>query len=162
MQLPDGTPFAVGTGFSDAEREDPPPVGSIINFRYQELTEAGVPRFPSYVGVRHDVDFPDPKTPKKTKAAPVSSTAAAPPTPKPTAAATPGGKRYFEFVDGTSSKFWEISVSGADLTTRWGKIGTSGQSKTKTFADDAKAQAEADKLIASKTKEGYVEGTAKE
>jgi DNA ligase-1 len=54
VRLPDGTEFAVGTGFSDAERGAPPPVGSVITFRYQELSEAGVPRFPSYVGVRID------------------------------------------------------------------------------------------------------------
>lgn len=53
-RLPDGTEFAVGTGFSDAERSAPPAVGSVITFRYQELTEAGVPRFPSFVGVRID------------------------------------------------------------------------------------------------------------
>jgi DNA ligase-1 len=51
VELPDGTRFSVGTGFSDAERADPPPVGSVITFRYQELSEGGVPRFPSYVGV---------------------------------------------------------------------------------------------------------------
>ena len=51
VELPDGTKFAVGTGFSDAERGAPPAIGSVITFRYQELTEAGVPRFPSYVGV---------------------------------------------------------------------------------------------------------------
>ncbi|MCI0377189.1 MAG: DNA ligase [Gemmataceae bacterium] len=52
VELPDGTTFSVGTGFSDKERENPPPVGATITFRYQELSEAGVPRFPSYVGVR--------------------------------------------------------------------------------------------------------------
>lgn len=55
VELQDGTAFAVGSGLSDAEREDPPPVGSIITFRYQELSDGGVPRFPTYVGVRHDV-----------------------------------------------------------------------------------------------------------
>ena len=40
---------------SDAEREAPPPIGSIVTFRYQELSDGGVPRFPTYVGVRHDV-----------------------------------------------------------------------------------------------------------
>jgi DNA ligase-1 len=52
--LPDGTRFSVGTGLSDAERESPPPIGSVITFRYQELSTDGVPRFPSYVGVRAD------------------------------------------------------------------------------------------------------------
>jgi len=52
VELEDGTMFSVGTGFSDAERANPPAVGSMITFRYQELSEAGVPRFPSYVGAR--------------------------------------------------------------------------------------------------------------
>jgi DNA ligase-1 len=43
VELEDGTKFAVGTGFSDAERANPPPVGSVITFRYQELSEGGVP-----------------------------------------------------------------------------------------------------------------------
>jgi len=55
MILPDGTTFSVGTGFSDAEREAPPAEGSIVTFRYQELTDDGTPRFPSYLGVRHDL-----------------------------------------------------------------------------------------------------------
>jgi DNA ligase-1 len=53
--LPDGTTFSVGTGFSDAERERPPAVGSLITFRYQELSDRGVPRFPSFVRNRSDV-----------------------------------------------------------------------------------------------------------
>src|SRR5262249_13635556 len=55
VEMADGTRFAVGTGFSDAERSNPPPLGSTITFRYQELSEAGVPRFPSFVAVRKDV-----------------------------------------------------------------------------------------------------------
>ena len=56
-ELPNGKRFSVGTGFSDAERGDPPAVGTVITFRYQELSDDGVPRFPSYVGVRDDVDW---------------------------------------------------------------------------------------------------------
>ncbi|MDB5289300.1 MAG: dependent ligase-like protein [Phycisphaerales bacterium] len=55
VKLPDGTEFAVGTGFSDKERSAPPGVGVTVTFRYQELSEGGVPRFPSYVGVRMEV-----------------------------------------------------------------------------------------------------------
>jgi DNA ligase-1 len=51
-QLADGTTFNVGTGFSDAERESPPPIGATITFRYQELSPDGVPRFPIYVRER--------------------------------------------------------------------------------------------------------------
>jgi DNA ligase-1 len=49
--LDNGIRFAVGTGFSDAERQQPPPVGSVITFRYQELSDGGVPRFPSFIRV---------------------------------------------------------------------------------------------------------------
>ena len=43
-----GATFSIGTGFSDAERENPPTIGSRITYKYQELTDAGVPRFPIY------------------------------------------------------------------------------------------------------------------
>ena len=56
-ELPNGLTFSVGTGFTDAERQDPPPIGSSITFRYQELTDRGVPRFPSFVRVRSDADM---------------------------------------------------------------------------------------------------------
>lgn len=54
VRLPNGTEFAIGTGFSDRERENPPGIGATVTFRYQELSEAGVPRFPSWGGMRHD------------------------------------------------------------------------------------------------------------
>jgi len=65
VEMADGTRFAVGTGFSDAERDRPPAVGSTITFRYQELSDAGVPRFPSFVGVRSEVSAPAPAPAKK-------------------------------------------------------------------------------------------------
>jgi DNA ligase len=52
FEQPNGTKFSVGNGFSDAQRENPQPVGSTITFRYQELTDAGVPGFPSFVRLR--------------------------------------------------------------------------------------------------------------
>lgn len=68
VELPDGTKFSVGTGLSDAEREDPPAIGEIITFRYQELSDDGVPRFPSYVGVRTDAVWePQPKPTRSKK-----------------------------------------------------------------------------------------------
>lgn len=68
VELPDGTRFSVGTGLSDAERDTPPPIGAIITFRYQELSNDGVPRFPSYVGVRDDAVWePLPARKKPTK-----------------------------------------------------------------------------------------------
>jgi DNA ligase-1 len=58
VELADGTRFSVGTGLSDQERRAPPPLGAVVTFRYQELSDAGVPRFPSFVGVRDDVQWP--------------------------------------------------------------------------------------------------------
>jgi len=65
--------------------------------------------------------------------------------------------RRFEFVGGSSQKFWEISVAGTAFTVRFGRIGTSGQCQTKTFANEGKAKQEAARLIAEKLKKGYVE-----
>lgn len=58
VETPEGVRFNVGTGFSDAERSDPPPIGAVVTYRYQELTNAGVPRFPTFVGVRIDARAP--------------------------------------------------------------------------------------------------------
>lgn len=57
-EMPGGTQFSIGTGLSDKERRAPPPLGAVITYRYQELSDGGVPRFPSYVGVRHDFKWP--------------------------------------------------------------------------------------------------------
>jgi len=65
VELPSGTRFNVGTGFSDREREAPPALGAVITFRYQELSDDGVPRFPSYVGERIDVELPAAKPARK-------------------------------------------------------------------------------------------------
>mgnify|MGYP001002976647 FL=1 len=65
--------------------------------------------------------------------------------------------RRFELVEGKSSKFWEIELSGDSFEVRWGRIGTSGQSQTKSFPTAAKAQTEHDKLVTEKVKKGYSE-----
>jgi len=48
----DGIEFLLGTGLSDAERENPPPIGSSVTFRYRDLTPRGLPRFASFYRVR--------------------------------------------------------------------------------------------------------------
>lgn len=65
--------------------------------------------------------------------------------------------RRFEFQSGNSSKFWEIGLDGAEFTVRWGKLGTAGQEQVKSFANEAAAQKEHDKLLAEKLKKGYQE-----
>lgn len=47
-----GIEFSLGGGFSDAVRREPPPVGTVVTFRYRELTDRGIPRFASYYRVR--------------------------------------------------------------------------------------------------------------
>lgn len=69
--------------------------------------------------------------------------------------------RTFEFKDGTSAKFWEITTNHLICTIRFGKTDTAGQSQTKLFPDTAAAQRLADKPIAEKTRKGYVECVAK-
>ena len=47
-----GIEFAIGTGFSDAERGAPPPIGSLITYKYHGFTKNGVPRFASFLRIR--------------------------------------------------------------------------------------------------------------
>lgn len=47
-----GREFRLGTGFSDAERQSPPPLGSVVSFRHQGHTDDGLPRFASFWRVR--------------------------------------------------------------------------------------------------------------
>jgi predicted DNA-binding WGR domain protein len=65
--------------------------------------------------------------------------------------------RRFEYVGDGSSKFWEISVHGAEVTVRFGRIGTNGQTAMKTLGDAAAAQKHTDMLIRQKTGKGYSE-----
>jgi DNA ligase 1 len=58
VELANGKRFSVGTGLSDAQREAPPAIGSVVGVRYQELSIDGVPRFPSFLGVRTDMAWP--------------------------------------------------------------------------------------------------------
>jgi predicted DNA-binding WGR domain protein len=62
--------------------------------------------------------------------------------------------RRFTCTEDGSSKFWEGGTEGSSLTTRWGKVGTGGQSKTKSFASPEGAQKELDKLIHEKLGKG--------
>ena len=52
MRLADGREILIGTGFSDAERAAPPPIGATVTFSYRGSTAAGVPRFASYLRLR--------------------------------------------------------------------------------------------------------------
>lgn len=66
-------------------------------------------------------------------------------------------KRYFEFQDSKSYKFWQIEIDGNNFTVTYGKIGTAGLAKTTECESPEAAAKEAGKLINEKTKKGYVE-----
>ncbi len=66
-------------------------------------------------------------------------------------------KHTFIYQDEKSDKFWTIETNGAEFTVTYGKTGTDGQTSTKTFDNEEKCRKEANKLIAEKTKKGYVE-----
>jgi DNA ligase-1 len=52
VETPEGKRFVIGTGFSDAVRRNPPPVGTTITYTYRGVTKNGLPRFASYLRVR--------------------------------------------------------------------------------------------------------------
>ena len=52
LRTPQGRQFLLGSGFSDAQRREPPAVGSVVTYRYRDLTPGGLPRFASFLRVR--------------------------------------------------------------------------------------------------------------
>jgi DNA ligase-1 len=49
LEMANGQRFALGTGFSDALRQAPPPVGAWVTYRYRGRTPSGLPRFASFL-----------------------------------------------------------------------------------------------------------------
>ncbi|WP_438042737.1 WGR domain-containing protein [Sorangium sp. So ce128] len=68
--------------------------------------------------------------------------------------------RRFEFVQGTSAKFWMADVDDTTFIVVYGRLGTAGQRKEKAFPTAEAAQRECDKKIAEKLREGYQEVAA--
>ena len=54
VEMPDGRRFKLGTGFSDEMRRRPPPVGTTITYKHYGKTSNGIPRFASFLRVRHE------------------------------------------------------------------------------------------------------------
>lgn len=50
-----GRQFRIGSGLTDALRQTPPPVGTLITYRYRGLHSSGLPRFATFVRVRADI-----------------------------------------------------------------------------------------------------------
>ena len=46
--------FKLGTGLSDAQRQNPPAIGLRVTYRFRGMNESGIPRFASFVRIRED------------------------------------------------------------------------------------------------------------
>jgi len=83
--------------------------------------------------------------------------------PPPSGEKSAGGElaentpRYFEYVGGSSRKFWEVTLSDNRYSVRFGRIGTSGQERTKSFPTPAQARRAAQAVLRSKVAKGYRE-----
>jgi DNA ligase-1 len=56
VETAEGRRFKIGTGFTDVLRADPPPPGTLITYKYFGVTHKNIPRFASFLRVRHDLD----------------------------------------------------------------------------------------------------------
>lgn len=52
VKTPQGLQFRIGSGFTDAQRRTPPPLGSTITYTYHGKTKKGIPRFASFLRIR--------------------------------------------------------------------------------------------------------------
>jgi DNA ligase 1 len=54
VERPDGLRFSLGTGLSDAQRRNPPPLGTRITYGFEGVTARGVPRFARLLRIRDE------------------------------------------------------------------------------------------------------------
>tara|TARA_Y100001970_G_scaffold228718_1_gene283372 strand:+ start:206 stop:415 length:210 start_codon:yes stop_codon:yes gene_type:complete len=67
-------------------------------------------------------------------------------------------KKYFEFKNEVSNKFWEISQKGILVKVVFGRIGIQNpQEKIKEFVNEQEAKKFADKKIKEKINKGYIQ-----
>lgn len=57
VETPEGLKFKLGTGFSDAQRRDPPRMGTWVTYRFRDVNPSGIPRFASFLRLRDDADL---------------------------------------------------------------------------------------------------------
>jgi DNA ligase 1 len=54
VETPEGIRFKLGTGLTDAQRENPPKIGSLVTYTYKDLTKSGKPKFARFLRVRNE------------------------------------------------------------------------------------------------------------
>ena len=64
VEMPTGQRFKLGAGLTDADRNQPPPLGSWVTYRYRGTHDGGLPRFASFVRVRLDMPPASPQNPQ--------------------------------------------------------------------------------------------------
>lgn len=63
VEMPTGQRFKLGAGLTDAHRDQLPPLGSWVTYRYRGTHDGGQPRFASFVRVRLDMPPASPQNP---------------------------------------------------------------------------------------------------
>lgn len=72
---PDGRQFAIGSGFTDIQRADPPAIGSWVTYRYNGYTSTGLPRFARFLRLRPGGPPPEIPAPDSATQQPARNTA---------------------------------------------------------------------------------------
>jgi DNA ligase-1 len=54
VETADGIRFKLGTGLTDAQRENPPKIGSLVTYTYKDKTKNGKPKFARFLRVRDE------------------------------------------------------------------------------------------------------------
>ena len=54
VKTPEGIIFKLGSGLSDAQRESPPKIGSLVTYTYKDKTKNGKPKFARFLRVRDE------------------------------------------------------------------------------------------------------------
>jgi DNA ligase 1 len=54
VETPEGIRFKLGTGLSDAQRENPPKIGSLVTYTYRDVTKTGKPKFARFLRERNE------------------------------------------------------------------------------------------------------------
>lgn len=85
---------------------------------------------------------------------------APPPPPGPRPPPNAGPERwYYTYMHDGSSKFWEAEVVDNVVHVRWGRIGSEGQTQTKTFPSRWRAMEVAHRMRQNKQRKGYARQT---
>lgn len=60
VETPEGLRFRIGSGFTNEQRQQPPPMGSWVTYLFRGQHDSGLPRFATFLRVRTDADLNGP------------------------------------------------------------------------------------------------------